>query len=345
MVAALALAVQAAAPSPPPSPPGSRWFRGTTHVHTALSDGDSSPRVVARWYRDRGYDFVVITDHDALTPVEGLNRSLGDGGRFLVLPGVEVTDRLGEVPVHLNGIGVRHAVRPAGGATVPEILDRNARAVREAGGIPQVNHPNYVWAFGADEMAAATWPRHFEIFNGHPSVNNAGGGGAASTEEMWDAVLSRGRVLYAMATDDAHDFHGPFDPRASNPGRGWIAVRAGGLTPQAILGAIEAGDFHASTGAEILEYAADAAGIRLRLPATPTWRHDPSRPKDLRYRTSFIGRDGRVRKRDDSLTPSYTFAGDELYVRARVEASDGTKAWTQPAFLRTLAAAPGSGGR
>jgi hypothetical protein len=303
-------------------------------VHTALTDGDASPLVVARWYRDHGYDFVVITDHDSLTPVERLNAALGDGGRFLVMSGVEVTDRLGRTPVHLNGIGVREAVKPLGGTTVPEILDRNARAVRAAGGIPQVNHPNYVWSFGAPEIASTKEPRHFELFNGHPGVNNQGGGGTPSTEEMWDVVLSGGRVMYAMATDDAHDFHGEFSRHRANPGRGFVVVRAAGLTPEAIAAALDGGEFYASTGVEITELETSRERVRLRLPNRPTWQADPSRPLDLRYRTFFVGRDGRVLKQDDSLEPSYTFKGDELYVRARVEASNGARAWTQPTFRK-----------
>ena len=31
-----------------------RWFRGNTHTHTNLSDGDSAPEVVARWYKNHG---------------------------------------------------------------------------------------------------------------------------------------------------------------------------------------------------------------------------------------------------------------------------------------------------
>ncbi|MFQ5926359.1 MAG: hypothetical protein ACE5MH_02875 [Terriglobia bacterium] len=39
-------------------------------------------------------------------------------------------------------------------------------------------------------------------------------------------------------------------------------------------------------------------------------------------------------KRDDSRNPSYQFQGDELYVRARIEASTGALAWTQPVFVK-----------
>ena len=44
-----------------------RWYRGDTHVHTRESDGNRPPEEVARWYRDHGYDFLVVTDHEKIT--------------------------------------------------------------------------------------------------------------------------------------------------------------------------------------------------------------------------------------------------------------------------------------
>ena len=301
------------------------WYRGNTHTHTVNSDGEAAPDAVVRWYKEHGYQFVVLTDHDYRTPVEGLNAVYAAPGRFLVLAGVEVTDRFQGLPVHLNGINVNESVGPQGGGGIVEILNRDARAIRGAGGLPQINHPNYRWALSAEQIAAASEAKHFELSNGHPMVHNRGGGGSPSTEEVWDTVLSTGRVLYALATDDAHYFYGEFSPAKAYPGRGWIVVRAPELTAEAIVAAIEHGEFYASTGVELKSCEADDNGIRLALP-------EPRGQSDLRYRTYFIGKDGIVLKREDSLTPSYKFQGNELYVRARVEASNGTLAWTQPVF-------------
>ena len=44
-----------------------RWYKGNTHTHTTESDGDSPPEYVARWYRDHGYDFLVLSDHNVFT--------------------------------------------------------------------------------------------------------------------------------------------------------------------------------------------------------------------------------------------------------------------------------------
>ena len=66
----------------------------------------------------------------------------------------------------------------------------------------------------------------FEIYNGHPEVNNAGGGGVPGMEEVWDRVLSGGTVLFGIAVDDAHHFKRPGNPTSS--GRGVGGCGAGG---------------------------------------------------------------------------------------------------------------------
>ncbi|MBI1750325.1 MAG: PHP domain-containing protein [Acidobacteria bacterium] len=301
-----------------------RWFRGNTHTHTINSDGDSAPDTVVRWYREHHYHFVVLSDHDSLTPVDGLNAVFAAPGKFLVLPGEEVTDRFEGAPVHLIGIGVREAVPPQGGTAIPEILTRDARAVRAAGGVPHINHPNFGWALTAGQIAASG-ARHFEIWNGHPLINNHGGGGSPSAEEIWDKVLSAGRVIFGVATDDAHHFSGEFSAAQANPGRGWIMVRATDLSAAALLAAFDRGDFYSSTGVELKSYEVSDREIRIELPREIGYTAP-------RYRTFFIGKDGAVLKQDNSFAPSYQFQGTELYVRARIESSNGAIAWTQPVF-------------
>jgi len=43
-----------------------RWWKGNTHTHTWWSDGDSPPENVAAWYREHGYQFLVLSDHNRL---------------------------------------------------------------------------------------------------------------------------------------------------------------------------------------------------------------------------------------------------------------------------------------
>ncbi len=292
------------------------WFRGNTHVHTANSDGNSSPQAVVRWYQEHGYHFIVLTDHNYRTPVERLNADHGAPGKFLIVAGVEVTDRLSGRPVHLSGVGVQENVVPAGGTTVAEMISRNAQAIRTAGGVPVINHPNGVLraALTADEVERSTGATLFEVC----CADYRGGSGIASTEDLWDVVLSAGRTLYGVAADDAHRFGGEY----REAGTAWIMVRATELTVPAILVALERGDFYATTGVNIQSLETTPEGLRLEL----------NQAEAFGYRTFFIGREGRTLKQDESMKPSYDFRSGDAYVRIRIERSDGAFAWTQPVF-------------
>jgi hypothetical protein len=51
-------------PSPDPEP---RWWKGNLHTHTYWSDGNQFPEMVAEWYRDHGYHFLTLSDHNILS--------------------------------------------------------------------------------------------------------------------------------------------------------------------------------------------------------------------------------------------------------------------------------------
>jgi hypothetical protein len=303
--------------------PALRWFKGNTHTHTLNSDGDSSPDDVARWYREHGYQFLVLSDHNFLTSVAGLNALFGADEQFLIIPGEEITDRVQGKPLHINGLAVERVVQPQGGATMSEALQRDIDAIRAANGVPHLNHPNFGWAVTAADIMKVKNDRLFELFNGHPMVNNVGGGEMPGLEEMWDIILSSGKLLYGIATDDAHHFKRPGDPSASGPGRGWVVVRAARLEARELLTALERGDFYASTGVELSDVQRSATTLSVTI-KPDAWS---------RYTTRFIGRDGRVLLETGANPATYQVKGDEGYVRAVVLESNGRKAWVQPVML------------
>ena len=187
--------------------------------------------------------------------------------------------------------------------------------------MPHINHPNFTWAMTAEELGQVQRTRLFEIFNGHPQVNNVGGGGAPGLEEIWDRILSSGRLMYGVAVDDAHHFKRPGDPLASGPGRGWIYVRTDRLEPRAIVEALERGELlrldRRRAGGSL---DATASAITVTIKATTY----------SRYRVQFIGRNGRVLSEVTTPAATYKFKGDEGYVRVKVLESNGYAAWTQP---------------
>ena len=301
-----------------------RWYKGNTHTHTLNSDGDSTPDEVVRWYREHGYDFVVITDHNFLTSVEGLNALHGADEKFLVVRGEEVTDAFGEKPLHVNGLEVKRFVPPQGGKSVVDVVQRNIDAIRAAEGVPHINHPNYGWAISVDDLKKIERHRLFEIFNGHPLVNNVGGGGQPSMEEVWDILLTSGKLLFGIAVDDAHHFKRPYDAWAARPGQGWVVVRAEKLSSEALLAALERGDFYASTGVEIADYEVTAGAM------TVTIRERGA----TKFTTQFIGRGGKILQTSITPVSTYSIRGDEGYVRAKVVDSNGKSAWLQPFVVR-----------
>jgi hypothetical protein len=324
-----------------------RRYRGNTHTHTINSDGDGSPARVAQWYREHGYQFLVITDHEYLTNVDGLNAVEGAPGRFLVLRGQEVTqwsaDRAHST-AHVNAIGNTRVVYPMGDVRcigegcgrmaardVPlaETYRTNIANIVAAGGIAQVNHPNGNWSVQPADLYGIPDSTLLEVWNASTGAHNLGGADdsghvSISTEALWDTLLTRGRVVWGVASDDSHEYFGSKGFDIAPPGKGWIMVQADTLTPETIMHALHQGRFYASTGVTLRTIAVTDASVALTI----------KREVDERYRTQFIGQGGRVLAEVSGLTPVYRIKPDDGYVRVVVTDSNNRRAWTQPHFIR-----------
>src|SRR6267154_6349964 len=70
------------------------WYKGIVHAHANWGAGQlptTSPDVVVRWYREHNYNFVSVTDLNYYTPPDGLKALFDAPGRFLVVPGSELS--------------------------------------------------------------------------------------------------------------------------------------------------------------------------------------------------------------------------------------------------------------
>ena len=331
----LALAPAAYAQSQAPS---LHWYKGNTHTHTINSDGDTAPDAVARWYREHGYQFLFITDHEFITDVGPLNALIGAEGRFLVLPGQEVT-QWGADPArrsaHVNALFTSRVIWPVGdhhcsgsscgahaAASIPlaDTFRTNVAAVRAQNGIAQVNHPNFLWSVRPQDLNDIPDGTLLEIWNGLDGINNLGGSDGSgdvrpSAEGYWDYLLSRGRIVWGVGSDDSHT--------EADRGHAWIMVHAPELTPVAIRAAIQHGDFYASNGVALSDVSAADTELSVTIVQGPS---------GARYATRFVGQDGRLLAEVAGLHPVYRFTGSETYVRAAITDSNGRRAWTQPVF-------------
>jgi hypothetical protein len=300
-----------------------RWVKGNTHAHTRNSDGNETPRRVMRWYQDYGYHFLFITDHDTLTETAFLDSDKNDD--FILIPGLEITRSMDKLRLHVNALNPKRPVATAAvGGSAVETLQNSIDAARAAGAIPQINHPHWRWSISAADMKNLRGVHLFELLNVNRDSNNFAAGGQPGTEELWDALLSQGLAFYGVASDDTHDYLGDFIPDISYPGKGWVMVRVTELTPDAVCSALESGDFYSTTGVELADV--QVTDKEYRLVITPL--------RDTAYTTRFIGKGGVVLQEAFGLNPSYSFKGNELYVRARVFSSTGEMAFCQPVFIK-----------
>jgi hypothetical protein len=51
----------------PPPEPTHNWYKGNTHTHTLWSDGNDFPESIIHFYKENGYQFLVLTDHNILS--------------------------------------------------------------------------------------------------------------------------------------------------------------------------------------------------------------------------------------------------------------------------------------
>ena len=315
-----------------------RYHKGQLHLHSSRSgDSHTPPAEVARWYRENGYDFIVFTDHNrAGAPLHPSTP--------LVLSGVELTQNPPECtpppapgeqcPLHINALLLNPDATDLDPWQPEVIVDRHsayrqalATAVR-AGGIAQLNHPNFHHAVDVALLSALVREdglRFFEVANGSFDAGNAGDANHPSTEELWDRVLTAGGWLYGTATDDAHHYYDAAQVAARGQpvftgGHGFVMVRSA-LEGGAIRSALLRGDFYASTGV-LLEGAEVASG---------TLRIDVAAASPGAHAFRFIGTGGQVLARGSGRSARFTLANAPPgYLRAVVEDGQGRKAWIQP---------------
>jgi hypothetical protein len=293
-------------------------------------------------------------DHEVrLKPLDEFRYLVERAGEFILIPAEEISDEVEGKPVHINASNIAEVIQPVGGDTVRQAIENNLRAIlehekshgREV--LPHVNHPNFQYAITAEDLASVVSERFFEVYNGHPGVNQLGDDEHVGIERMWDIINSlrltnlHAPPMMGLATDDSHEYHGK---KGSRPGRGWIMVRSRYLTPERLIRAMKRGDFYASSGVTLsdVDYESDSETLRLEIQA------DPGAKYETRFIATLADADGLMDEHrigttvatSDSTSPQYTLRGNELYVRALVTSSQPAndpsyqdqkmQAWTQP---------------
>lgn len=290
-------------------------------------------------------------------------------GEFLLVQGEEISDAFKSIPIHMNVSNVKELIKPQHGRDVFDAIQRNVRAAHEQRKrtgqtmMIHLNHPNFGYAVTAEDLMRVQGERFFEVYNGHPGVHNHGDHRHAGTERIWDIVLAHRLavfdlpLMYGIAVDDGHSYHG-LPNRGSNPGRGWVMVLCEKLEAGALIESMERGDFYASSGVRLKSVQSDENGMTVAVDPKPGETYTiefigtrketdltgqpvlDENGEPVRATRIYSEKVGEVLASSVGEQASYTFQGDELYVRARVTSSrlhpnpseegDFKQAWVQP---------------
>jgi len=384
-----------------PSDPPMRWWKGNLHTHSLWSDGDDFPEMISEWYRNHGYNFLALSDHNVLSvgqkwvkvaqivqrahgmmPVEQYRKRFGDWvesrgegtsqeirlkplsefrslledrGKFILIQSEEITQVLGQRPIHMNATNVLEFIKPPGGATAVEIMQNALDAVQEQErrtGQPMLihlNHPSYRWGLTPEDFAQVVGEHFFEIYN--PGPWHPGDATHEPMERVWDIANTlrltkfNAPMLSGLAVDDSHHYHRS-GINQMNPGKGWIWIHSKYLTPESIINAIKNNAFYASSGVTLKDVQFHNNEIRIEI--------DPENGE--KYTTRFVGTPvehqlqlasgkyspqvGMTFAEVQGTTATYKLTGKELFVRAVITSNappespsfpnQFKQAWTQP---------------
>ena len=295
--------------------PGS-FFRGNLHTHSTRSDGVLEPGEVCRRYQAEGYDFIALTDHFVGLfdyPITDTTNCRNE--KFTTLFGAEL--HTGEMENgflwHILAVGLPLDFTPPDAPNF-EVINGSetaaslAQRARDAGAFVAIAHPHWSGMSRADARTIDA-AHAVEIYNHGCAVDNDRGDGFMTLEQM----LNEGRQLNLIATDDAH-FNTP------DHFGGWVMVKATENTPEALLGALKAGEFYSSTGPQIHDIRVSDDSVEIECSAAATIIM-------MGKGTSMATRHGTSMTK---VTLSRECLKDSQWIRVTIIDRAGKRAWSNP---------------
>ena len=296
-----------------------RFWRGNLHTHSTRSDGALDPAEVCRRYQAEGYDFLALTDHFLGRygyPIVDTRPFRSEG--FTTLLGAELHSGATEGGElwHILAVGLPESFAP------PEVPEFRAHPAQEsgpaiaaravaAGAFVAIAHPQWSGLTLGDARSVSA-AHAVEIYNHGCAMGCERPDGAA----IADLLLTEGRRLSLIATDDAHftepDHFG-----------GWVMVKAEENTPEALLAALKRGDFYSSQGPELrgVEVVGDAVEVECSAVVAVTIQGAGTASTAVHGASMTRAR-----------VPLARF-GQSPFVRVTVRDAGGRRAWSNPIWL------------
>ena len=231
-----------------------------------------------------------------LTPYEDLRKDMEIPGKFLILPGEEIT--LWDVgsdqrQVHVNYINLAKTLNPQPAETVAETLKICSEAItaeiKENPIFFMANHPQWViWDLQVDELVKNPQYRHFELMNNgydFPPQEKM-----PSLEQFWDAVnayriINKQDILFGAAGDDSHFATPEKYGKPAGINSSWVYVnlhKEEEFTHNSVTQALNEGRYYPSTGVEFNSISFDETTQTLKVEVKAV----PGRNYKIRFNTT-----------------------------------------------------------
>jgi hypothetical protein len=269
------------------------WQRANLHAHgrawSGLTNGRQPAAEVARRYRELGYDVPGISNYQQIASLDGV----------ATIPIYEHGYNIGKH--HQLAIGAQEVDWfdfPLWQSTSQQqfVIDR----VRRTADLVALAHPNSRYAYTTDNLRQLTGYHLMEVANG-----------PFTAEDSWDAVLSAGHVVWALANDDTHDLEDPRRMAAA-----WNMIDAEVPNTEEVIEALRAGRSYAVVRTGAIESAHVTMLVRVEVRDATVIVTSTGAASTV----TFIGQSGVVRKSvSDTTAAAYSFADGDTYVRAVIE--------------------------
>ena len=284
---------------------GKKRFKVNLHMHTSLSDGSLSAVEAARYYRERGYDAIALTDH----------WFFGNGGELdgmTILSGGEYNvggnDASGSGVYHIVGIGMSRVPSVTKSMNAQQIIDR----VKAAGGLAILAHP--AWSLNSPDAIMAL--RNIDATEIYNSVSGVHQSRRPDSSLIVDMLGARGVLYPLIAADDTHYYE------EGEACYAYIMVAAADNSPRALLSAIRNGAFYATQGPEVHLFR-DGDGFTVKC----------SPACEIAFLSNLTWAP-RIFTGEALETAHYIPREEERFLRVQVKDAEGRLAWTNCIPLR-----------
>ena len=286
------------------------WYKANFHTHTTASDGGLGVEAVVGNNRRKGYDVLVVSDHNATHDVRPLTSE-----KMLVISGIELHPpmRTFDSLFHIVAVNVPHGFDPHSKAA--DQANALIRRVDKAGGLTILAHP-YWCGIAYEDFKHLKGLSAVEVWN---TICEAGAGRGASENE-WAYMIDRGMQLPCVGVDDTHSGG---RPGATDTFGGWTWLKMPSLSTANVLRAIRTGACYASTGPRIHDFRITRGVATVR--CSPAARiHFKAGPGEGESRYAVGGK----------LLRSFstTVRAGCPFVRATVTDAAGRVAWSNPIY-------------